>query len=350
MSDRKRGEVLSAPAGEVYSLTKGHAMGDPELQSGSKILLEQGSMQRISSPIFLAVFLILALALFSSSPVKATEAYAEQTGRICAACHLDPAGGGELTAAGEIFAAAPYPKAERASISLFARGFRLLVGYLHFLTGVFWFGTILYVHLVLKPAYAASGLPRGEMRVGIVSMAVMGITGAILSYYRINTLDTLLHSRFGVLLLIKVSLYLIMVLSAVIVITVIGPRLRAKRREQPVAAGGDLMLEELAACDGKAGHPAYVAYAGKIYDVTPSRFWKQGSHMGRHNAGGDLTEALKQAPHGQEKVAAMREVGVLIAGGPRKKALPERVFYFMAYMNLAFVLVVILILALWRWG
>lgn len=307
-------------------------------------------MHKIISQIFLGVLLTLAFLPFSALPVAATEEYAKQTGRICADCHLDPAGGGELTASGKIFAAAPHTKAERPKASIFARGFRLLVGYLHFLTAVFWFGTILYVHLVLKPAYAAGGLPRGEMRVGIVSMGVMGVTGAILTCYRVDSVDILLHSRFGILLLVKIFLYLVMVVSAVIVITVIGPRLKAKRRELPLAASGDLMPEELAACDGKAGHPAYVAFAGKIYDVTPSRLWKEGIHMGRHNAGTDLTEALKQAPHGQEKVAAMREVGVLIAAGPRKKALHERVFYFMAYMNLAFVLIIILILSLWRWG
>lgn len=304
-------------------------------------------MRKISSSLFLA----LTLLLFATLPVTATEEYARQTGQVCATCHLDPAGGGELTAAGEIFAAAPQPSAERAPISLLAKGFRLLVGYLHFLTGVFWFGTILYVHLVLKPAYAAGGLPRGEMRVGVVSMAVMGVTGAILTFYRVNTLDTLLHSRFGVLLLIKVSLYMIMVLSAIFVITVIGPRLRAKRKELPLAAtGGAFLPEELTAYDGKEGRPAYVAHAGKIYDVTPSRFWKEGMHMGRHNAGTDLTEALKMAPHGLEKVSAMREVGLMTAAGSRKRKLPEKVFYFMAYMNLTIVLVITMVLALWRWG
>lgn len=297
-------------------------------------------------------FLLLALTmlLFAALPATATEEYARQTGRVCATCHLDPAGGGELTAAGEIFAASPHPSGGRAPISLLSKGFRLLVGYLHFLTGVFWFGTILYVHLVLKPAYAAGGLPRGEMRVGIVSMAVMGVTGAILTCYRINAFDTLLDSRFGILLLIKVFLYLVMVLSAIFVITVIGPRLRAKRKKLPHVAGGDVLPEELTAYDGKEGRPAYVAHAGKIYDVTPSRLWKEGLHMGRHNAGTDLTEALKQAPHGLEKVAAMREVGVLLVAGSRKRELSEKVFYFMAYMNLTIVLVITMVLALWRWG
>jgi putative copper export protein len=87
----------------------------------------------------------------------------------------------------------------------------LLVGYIHLLTAFLWFGTILYVHLVLKPAYASSGLPRGEIRVGIVSMAVMGITGVILTKFRVGTPEIMLQSRFGILLMIKIGLYLVMV-------------------------------------------------------------------------------------------------------------------------------------------
>jgi len=69
----------------------------------------------------------------------------------------------------------------------FARLFRLLVGTLHLLTAVFWFGTIFYVHLVLKPAYASKGLPRGEVRVGLASMAVMAVTGIYLTLMRFES-------------------------------------------------------------------------------------------------------------------------------------------------------------------
>ena len=233
---------------------------------------------------------------------------------------------------------------------MFVTGFRLAIGYIHFLTAIFWFGTILYVHLILKPAYAASGLPRGELRVGIISMVVMGITGAILTFYRITSFDTLLHTRFGVLLLIKISLYLIMVLSALFVITVIGPRLKARRKEPSLSdAAGEVTSEELASFDGKEVRPAWFAFEGKVYDATQSPLWKQGTHMGRHNAGNDLTAALHLAPHGREKVTAMPEVGRLISAGPRKAPLHERVFFFMAHMNLAIVFMIVLILSLWRW-
>jgi predicted heme/steroid binding protein len=307
-------------------------------------------MRNVISHCTVGTFLFMAFLLCSSQRACATEEYAKQTGRMCAACHFDPAGGGELTAAGKTFAATLHTTTESPKTSILVKVLRLVVGYIHFLTAVFWFGTILYVHLVLKPAYAASGLPRGELRVGVVSMAVMGVTGTILTFFRVNSLDTLIHTRFGILLLAKVSLYLVMVISVVIVITVIGPRLKAKRKKPlSPAASGDVSPEELASCDGKEGRPAYFAFEGKIYDATMSRLWQQGVHMGRHNAGTDLTDALTLAPHGQDKVSAMREVGGL-AAGPRKRELHEKVFYFMAYMNLTIVLIVILILSLWRWG
>lgn len=309
-------------------------------------------LPRKASHCFIGLIFLCFCVLSLPHLTGATEEYAKQTGQACAACHLDPAGGGELTAAGQSFAesrkAAPNIPEQRASSKLF----RLAVGYLHFLTAIFWFGTILYVHLILKPAYAASGLPRGELSVGVISMIVMGATGAILTLYRIPSLDILFHTRFGILLTIKVCLYLIMVTSALIVITVIGPRLKAKRKELPLSGStaGLVTLEELSLHDGKDGRPAWFAFEGKIYDATQNRFWKQGNHMGRHHAGTDLTEALGQAPHGADKVTALSAVGELAAAGPVPVPIHVRVFFFMAYMNLAFVFAIVLILALWRWG
>lgn len=71
--------------------------------------------------------------------------------------------------------------------------------------------------------------------------------------------------------------------------------------------------EELAQYDGKDGRKAYFAYKGKVYDVTESRMWKQGTHMRRHNAGEDLTEALSAAPHAEEVLVRFPMVGELDA-------------------------------------
>lgn len=308
-------------------------------------------MLKIVLHLVFGIFLLSSFVLFAPQLTGATEEYAKQTGKSCAACHLDPGGGGELTAVGKAFAQTRKSGTEQPQTGMLTKGFRLAIGYIHFLTAIFWFGTILYVHLILKPAYAASGLPRGEVRVGIVSMIVMGITGAILTYYRISSFDSLFHTRFGILLFIKICLYLVMVLSALFVITVIGPKLKAKKKEPALSdAPDELTLEDLAFYDGQEGRPAYFAFEGKIYDATQSRLWKQGVHMGRHNAGNDLTEVLNLAPHGREKITAMTAAGALVTGGLRKAPLHERVFFFMAHMNLTFVFIIVLILALWRWG
>jgi predicted heme/steroid binding protein len=299
------------------------------------------------------LYCCLFLMMLFCQPVtgNATEIYAKQTGRSCSSCHLDPGGGGELTPAGKEFAATLTAPAPSQGAALLNRAVRFVAGYLHLVTAILWFGTILYVHLVLKPAYAAGGLPRGEVRVGILSMAVMAVTGAVLTHYRVTSLDMLLHTRFGILLLVKVSLYLVMVLTAAYVVVVIGPKLKAKKRGAAgeLAAGGDLTAEQLASYDGKEGRPAFFAYEGKLYDASASKLWKMGVHMGRHNAGMDLTEALKLAPHGSDKVAAMPGVGTLVADADRRAPLHERVFFFMAYMNLSIVFLIVLVLALWRW-
>lgn len=299
----------------------------------------------------LLLLILLLISAWLAAPAAATEIYARQTGKSCEVCHVDPAGGGELTAAGKEFAASRAAGSEAPRIATAGRVVRFVTGYLHMLTAILWFGTILYVHLVLKPAYAAGGLPRGEVRVGVLSMAVMGITGAVLTHYRVSSLEMLLHTRFGVLLLAKVSLYLVMVLSAAYVVLFIGPKLKAKRRE-PVAlpVGKELTLDELGSFDGKEGRPAYFACEGRLYDASASKLWKQGVHMGRHHAGEDLSEALKLAPHGPEKVLLMPEVGALADVTQRKAPLHERVFFFMAYMNLTIVFLIVLILSLWRWG
>ncbi len=73
----------------------------------------------------------------------------------------------------------------------------------------------------------------------------------------------------------------------------------------------ELDRAKLAEHDGKDGKPAYVAYNGKIYDVTESKMWKQGRHMNRHQAGQDLTEAIGAAPHGPEVLNRFKEVGTV---------------------------------------
>jgi len=58
--------------------------------------------------------------------------------------------------------------------------------------------------------------------------------------------------------------------------------------------------EKVAQCNGKNGSPVYVVFKGKVCDVSASFLWKDGNHQVLHNAGGDLTNAMEQAPHGED--------------------------------------------------
>ncbi|MDX1909734.1 MAG: cytochrome b5 domain-containing protein [Bacteroidia bacterium] len=68
---------------------------------------------------------------------------------------------------------------------------------------------------------------------------------------------------------------------------------------------------QLALRNGNDRDEIWVAYAGIIYDATPSRHWRQGVHYG-HWAGQDLTEELAQAPHRAEVFRRLKVVGKLI--------------------------------------
>ena len=69
--------------------------------------------------------------------------------------------------------------------------------------------------------------------------------------------------------------------------------------------------EELARYNGKNGAPAYIAYKGKVYDVSASFIWRNGRHQVVHNAGEDLTDGLEQAPHGVEMLERLPVIGIL---------------------------------------
>jgi predicted heme/steroid binding protein len=69
--------------------------------------------------------------------------------------------------------------------------------------------------------------------------------------------------------------------------------------------------EELARYNGKNGKPAFIAYKGKVYDVSNSFLWKDGAHQVLHSAGVDLTDALEQAPHSEDVLKKFPVVGIL---------------------------------------
>lgn len=80
-----------------------------------------------------------------------------------------------------------------------------------------------------------------------------------------------------------------------------------------------MTLEELSTYNGRDGKSAYVAVSGVIYDLSNSKLWTDGNHEGAHQAGQDLTEELKTAPHVRSVIERFPVVGQLnIAGAGQK--------------------------------
>ena len=85
----------------------------------------------------------------------------------------------------------------------------------------------------------------------------------------------------------------------------------------------EFTAEELTSFNGKDGRPVYIAFQGKVYDVTKSPLWAKGLHMNRHPSGKDLAGEISAAPHGTEVLERYPQVGVLKKGAPEElKHLP----------------------------
>jgi predicted heme/steroid binding protein len=294
-----------------------------------------------------------ALVLLSAiaSPAIATPEFSERTAQSCGTCHLGE-DGGDLSRKGLEFAASGYvwpPSGGYRLLGPVRKKVRFFIGLFHIVAAFIWFGTILYVHLMLRPAYAMKGLPRGEVALGLVSMAVVGITGVLLTISRIRSVDVLVRSPWGIILSIKIALYLVMISSAVFVILVVGPRLKKGRAAGPMPADGLFGAEELSAFDGKEGRPALIAFNETVYDVSELRLWAGGMHM-KHLAGADLTDAIKRAPHGEEKLEAARKAGTFKPLAKPSLTPYQKAFYVVAYLNLTIVFLVLGTIAFWRWG
>lgn len=298
------------------------------------------------------IILVLSLVFFAAVlPAHSTPEYAARTAQGCKTCHISGTGGA-LTIKGLEFAAAGYvwpPEGGYRALGSIRKSIRFVVGFFHIVAAFLWFGTILYVHILLRPAYAAKGLPRGEVFLGMVSMLVVGITGILLTISRVRSLGVLFSSPWGLTLSVKIALYMIMVSSAIFIVTYVGPRLKRGDRKATFPGNGVFDPLTLSAFDGKAGRPAYVSYKGQVYDMSELDLWKNGMHM-KHSAGNDLTDALPRAPHSEEKLEILKVVGTFDPAAQPGRTLPQKMFYFVAYMNLVIVFLVLFVIAFWRWG
>jgi predicted heme/steroid binding protein len=67
---------------------------------------------------------------------------------------------------------------------------------------------------------------------------------------------------------------------------------------------------ELALRNGQDKREVWCAFEGVIYDVTRSGMWRNGKHY-QHWAGQDLTNEIKDAPHGEDVFKRFRVIGLL---------------------------------------
>ena len=338
-----------------------------------------------------AIALAVVLFVLSALVGGATPEYAEQTGKSCALCHAG-ANGGALKPAGIAFIrnGYSYPIPERIldkSLALSAgihRTLRLILGIIHLFAAAVLVGAIFYIHIIVKPQNLKGGVPGGEKRLGLACMSILAATGVYLTWYRIDSMGSFFQSRFGLLLFIKILLFVVMAALGVLAVTIISRRMREQlkrgfsgidtpgellgpsgsaplRSTRPDSAGGAgsapavFKLEDLPGYDGKEGRPAYVLFRNKVYDVSDSSKWQGGSHFRAHAAGQDLTNKIGDAPHGEEVlkrfpvVAELSEAPQAPPSGDRPKGV-RKTYIIFAYLNLVLVFLILLCVGGWLWG
>ena len=72
-----------------------------------------------------------------------------------------------------------------------------------------------------------------------------------------------------------------------------------------------LTKAQLEEYNGTGGKPAYIAFEGKIYDMSASGVFKDGMHF-NHEVGFDLTEDMQMAPHDEDVLEKFPVVGEVV--------------------------------------
>ena len=309
---------------------------------------------------FLLPAAALLVGLLFVPPATATEIYAQNTGKGCVFCHQETTGGPLKTVGfAYIKNAYQYPIPERIlkkAESLqtpFHKTVRFIIGYFHLLAAVIFFGAIFYIHIFIRPSRLKGGIPKYERVLGVSCMGTLTLTGAYLTYVRIDTWGQFFNNTFGLMLFVKIVLFLLMVAIGITAITVIHRRMgKEAARSNASPRADEIRLSDLGYFDGSDDKPAYVVYDGTIYDVSESPKWKGGRHFGKHTAGSDLTEALAGAPHGPEVLKKLKSVGKISKeqdSGTRHTP-AHKIFVFMAYANLVIIFLILACISVWRWG
>ena len=303
---------------------------------------------------------VLLAVLLAAPSVQATQDYAAETGKGCIFCHQESTGGPLKTVGfAYIRNGYQYPIPERilekaeAFQTPFHKILRFIIGYLHLLAAVVFFGAIFYIHLFVGPKQLRGGIPKSERILGVSCMGVLSATGVYLTWVRIDRWEQFFNNTFGLMLFVKILLFLLMVAIGITAITVIHRRMKKEAGGDEKATDSDEITgANLIRFEGSGGKPAYIVYEKKIYDVTDSPKWEEGRHFGKHTAGADLTSAMKGAPHGPEVLDKVKSMGAL-SDGPapaERSAGAHKIFLWMAYSNLVIIFLILGCISVWRWG
>jgi predicted heme/steroid binding protein len=247
-----------------------------------------------------------------------------------------------LTSKGEAFVAAGYVFDESVSASGWPVFLRLISGFLHVLASVIWFGAIFYIHIFVKPTSLTGGLPRNERILGWVCIAIVGVTGTILTFLRVRSIEEFWTTTFGIVWVVKIFFFIIMVLIAAVATTRLNRRMREAQRSNN--------KDSLSKYDGKEGRSAYFVFNNELFDVSESKMWRNGVHMGRHYAGTDLSSEMADAPHGTEVFERVTKIGSASFQNVEKIIPAAAAFIFMAYFILFCMLMILFCVAYWNWG
>lgn len=282
------------------------------------------------------VSLLLAASLLAASPCKATPYFSAQTGWSCTACHENPEGGAGLTAKGYRFRASGY--VAEGSPATWRSLTELIAGFLHILTAVIWFGAIFYIHIFVGPRSLTSGVPKNERILGLGSLIVVGLTGLLLTWLRLDEFRQLWTTSFGIVLLVKIGAFLSMVAIAVITNTYVHRALQKAGKRKDGSS------------ESQSGAASYLVYQGERYEISGSKLWKGGVHMGRHRAGIDLTEEIEGAPHGEEVLERLPKLGPIQEQQGPQPVFAHKLLVVMAYVVLGLMFIILFCLAYWNWG
>jgi predicted heme/steroid binding protein len=84
-----------------------------------------------------------------------------------------------------------------------------------------------------------------------------------------------------------------------------------EKPEIPTEGLKPFTLQELHHFNGTEGKPIYIAFKGKVYDLSTSPLFQGEKRMRCHLAGKDLTKDMDIAPHGEDLVFKFSVVGKL---------------------------------------